>query len=419
MAGGLNRWVRRGLAILVCLLALVPATAGAANTTADTAQALTASANSDNSQLVGSPGGAYRYYQIAYQGSNAPVTITLTFQPGYNSTGLQGFGFNLYGPNSLALHGVPNGTTNNISNTQFTFTNAASMTLLIQVFNYTNGLGVSYTITAFGVSGGTTSVIVAKDNTAPGAAIPVTTTNASIGGTILGNGGGAFQYFTLNYPGGNAPMNISMNVTPAYTGVGTAYGFNVWRPTVPGKAASRVATGSLVLQDANSWTYATTVTAVTAGPYQLQVFNYWPGVTITYGVTTTGLGGPAPQTSGNLDSAHAVTLNSAQPGATETLNGNHGGAFNYFLVNYPGNNVNQTVSITYLDQGGAPDPALGFKVYDGATLVATIIPGDDGFGIHSGAWNFSGPDAKTYGIQAFNYSEGSVATYVIYQVGAQ
>jgi hypothetical protein len=419
VAVGINRPIRRGLATLLCLLVLLPAPVAAANDTADTAQELTAAANSDNSQLVGSTGGAYRYYRIAYQGSNAPVTITLTFQPGYDSTGKQGFGFNLYGPDSLALAGVPNGTTNNISTTEFTFTNASSMTLLIQIFNYTNGLGVSYTITAFGVSGGTTAVIVAKDNTAPGAAIAVTTTNASIGGTIVGNEGGAFQYFTLNYPGGNAPLNITMNVTPAYNAVGQAYGFNVWRPTVPGKAASQVATGSLVAQDANSMAYAATVTAITAGPYQLQVFNYWPGVTITYGVTTTGLGGPAPQTSENLDAAHAVTLNSAQPGATETLVGNHGGAFNYFLVNYPGNNVAQTVSITYLDPGGAPDPALGFKVYDGATLVATIIPGDDGFGIHSGAWNFTGPDAKTYGIQAFNYSEGSTATYMVYQVGAR
>jgi uncharacterized membrane protein len=87
---------------LVLVAALgVPSLAGAANTTSDRAQTLDVTSSTASDTLVGSPGGAYRYYQVAYQGGNAPVLFTLTYQPtwgGGNST----FGFNLYGPSGLS-----------------------------------------------------------------------------------------------------------------------------------------------------------------------------------------------------------------------------------------------------------------------------------------------------------------------------
>ena len=416
MRHGFFRSIRLGLATLVCLLALIPGLVSAANDTAAGAQNLTSSASSDSQQLWGSPGGAYRYYQFAYPGGNAPVVVTVTSQPGFASTGTKAFGFNLYGPNSLALAGVPIGTNNNVSTTQYTLASGGAMTVLVQVFNYTAGMQISYTLTVGGIPGGSSAVVVGQNNSAPSGAVVVSTVNASIGGSIVGTLAGSFQYYNLSYPGGKAPLTITMNVTPAYNSAGDGYGFNVYRPTANGPVL--VTRGTRSAQDAHSMAYSATVSNQSAEPLQLQIVNYWPGVTINYGVTTTGAAGPAPQTSGNLDSGHAAILNSAQPGATETLDGNHGGAFNYFLVSYPGSNSALAVSITYSDIGGAPDSTLGFKVYDGSTLIATIHPNDDGTGIHSGWWTYTDPNVHTFGIQVFNYNGGTTASYVINQVGA-
>src|ERR1035437_5815156 len=204
MRHGFFRSIRLGLATLVCLLALIPGLVSAANDTAAGAQNLTSSASSDSQQLWGSPGGAYRYYQFAYPGGNAPVVVTVTSQPGFASTGTKAFGFNLYGPNSLALAGVPIGMNNNVSTTQYTLASGGAMTVLVQVFNYTAGMQISYTLTVGGIPGGSSAVVVGQNNSAPSGA------------------------------GGKAPLTITMNVAPAYNSAGDGYGFNVYRPTATG-----------------------------------------------------------------------------------------------------------------------------------------------------------------------------------------
>jgi hypothetical protein len=418
MSAHISRWLSRVVAVLVLIATLAPAGASAANDTSSGALPLTAASSSVSDSLVGSPGGAYRYYSVAYQGGSAPLTFTLTFQPGYGTTGQHTFGFNIYGPNSLALAGVPQSTVNNVSSTLYTFANPAAMSLLVQVYNYTNGMQVGFTLTVGGLAGGSGANIVGGNNTTPAQAVPVTAINSNIGGTITGNAAGAFQFYTLNYPGGQAPMVISMNVTPTYTGQGQAYGFNVYRPNSNGAASTLIARGSVTASDTNSTTISATVTARSAGPYQLQVFNYWPGISVTYGVTTTGGAGPSPMVSGNTDAGHAVVLNSATPGATATLAGNHAGAYNYYLVNYPGSNSILYVSVTYASTGGASDPQLGFNVYNGSTFVTVSHPGDDSTGVHSAVWQYQNANAATFGIQVFNYGDGANASYVINQVGS-
>ena len=68
---------------------------------------------------------------------------------------------------------------------------------------------------------------------------------------------------------------------------------------------------------------------------------------------------------------------------------------------------------------GAPSRTIGFNVYKGTTLVATVNPTDDGTGLISGDWSFSDPNATTCGIQVFNYSQGVQVSYTVYQVGSQ
>jgi hypothetical protein len=405
------------LAVALVAALAGPVPASAANTTADQARALDVRSPAASDTLVGNTGGAYRYYRVQYQGGNAPVLFSLVYQPTWG-TGNQLFGFNLYGPSGLTFAGQVTNITGNTATAEYNLVNGAAMSVLVQVYNYSDAGSVSYTLTVSGLSGGSATTIIAQHNATPDQAMPVSTVNTSIGGSIVGASAGAYEYYTLRYPGGDAPLAISMNASPVYTGSGQAVGFNVYRP-LPNGTVSLVATGTVTAQDTNSATISATVNQRSATDYQLQVYNYWPGASVSYGVTATGLAGAVSAASGNEDSGHAVVLNSARPGATQTLRGNRGGAYDFFLVTYPGNNSAFALSITYQATGGATPDALGFKVYDGASLVATASASDDGAGVVSGTWSYQDPNAKTFGIQVFNYAQDANAAYLLYQVGAQ
>ena len=411
------RWLRRLIAGLFLIVLLFPLSAEAANDSPDRATPLDVTTNSVSDTLVGNTGGAYRYYRVNYQGGNAPVLFSLSYQPAYGG-GNQAFGFNLYGPSGQSFAGQVTGTSGSTGTAQYTLANGAAMSILVQVYNYTSGGSVNFTLTVSGLSGGSTTTVTSQSNTTPEQAAPVTTTNASIGGSMLGNGAGAFKYYTLRYPGGNAAMTVTMNASPVYTGSGQALGFNLYRQ-VPNGSSTLAATGTVSAQDTNSATISATVSARSASSYQLQVYNYWNGVNVSFGIQTTGLAGPAPAASGNVDAAHAIVLNSARPGATETLTGNGGGAFNDFLVSYPGNQSQLSMSVTYDSLGGASPTAVGFNVYDGSILVATATAADDGSGVFSAIWNYQNADAKTLGVQVFNYAGGATTAYTIYEVGSQ
>src|SRR5205823_5840401 len=106
-----------------------------------------------------------------------------------------------------------------------------------QLYNYTAGMLVGYTLSVSGLSGGSASAITGSTNTTPERAANVSSINASIGGSIAGSSAGAFHFYDLSYPGGNTPLTISMNVTPPYNAAGDGYGFNVYQPNANGTSA--------------------------------------------------------------------------------------------------------------------------------------------------------------------------------------
>ncbi len=411
--------IRFVLALLSCLALFAPSSALAANSTPQTASPLSAANSSVSATLVGSTGGAYNYYQFRYQGSGAPVLVTLTYNSTFEGTSNQAFGFNLYGPSGLSYQGTWTASNQGTSTIQYTLTNAAAMDVLVQVYNYTAGMSIDYNLSVAGLSGGSSTGVVAQNNNTPGQAVNINTTNATLGGTLLGNSGGAYHYFTLIYPGGNSNATITMNASPTYNGQGQAYGFNVYRNNPTNGSTTLVASSSVTASDVNSETLSATITQSSAGSYQLQVFNYWPGQTITYGINATGFATPAQPATGNTDASHAIVLNSARQGASGSLTGNSGGSFNYYLINYPGSQSPLSVSVTFGNTAGVPSSGLGFKVYEGSTLEATVNAQDDGNGVLSAVYNYQDPDATTFGIQVYDYAPNNSVTYTIYQVGSR
>src|SRR5579883_1502831 len=274
----------------------VPAAAPIPSTLPSKAGTLSATNNSITTQLVGNPGGAYHYYHFAYPGANLPVQVTIVFQPGYPSTGAQGFGFNLYGPNGITFESQPVGTNGTISTGQWTYAFPAASDVLIQVFNYTAGMQVNYTLTVYGLAGGSSRTLIGSSNTTPDKAVDITSINASIGGTLKGPssvGNPTSYYYIVHYPGGNAPLTITMNVTPPASGQNLPYGYTITCPNPTGGQPLTALTAFPVAGDINSTTLSSTWTQQSAATCTLNISNYWVGQDIHFGMSITGMAGPA------------------------------------------------------------------------------------------------------------------------------
>ncbi|HLH73004.1 MAG TPA: hypothetical protein VKX96_06950 [Chloroflexota bacterium] len=285
------------LTLIACLVLLLPGSVFAANDTADTAIKLDAAKNSAGGSLIGSTGGVYRYYHFLYQGGNVQVLVTMTFQPGFGKVGPRQVGFNVYGPNNLIWVGSPLGTSQDVSTVQVPVASSAPFDALVQVFNYTPGIQVSYNLWVSGLVGGSQSGPVVTNNATPNTAAVITTDNVLIDGTLIGKWGGTFQYFTLSNPGHGVPLAVTFNASPLYNGQGYAYGFNLYRDD-PNSQVTLAATSAPISQDASSITFGASVSQDAPAIYQLQIYSYWPGVPVSYHLRITGLGGPIPVKNG-------------------------------------------------------------------------------------------------------------------------
>jgi hypothetical protein len=397
---------------------VIPSVVLAASSPPDQTQVLDAMTTSASGALVGNSGGAFQLFRVAYQGGSTPVLFTLVYETPSGGSA-SAFGFNLYGPSGQTFASQVTATRGNATMAQFTLVNDAALSILVQVYNYGNGTFVPYSLTVTGLSG---EPAPTASNGAGGGvanpATPVPALNSTMNGSINGNAAGNFTYYNLDYPGGNAPLVVTMNVTPFSANPGKSMGFNLYR--VAPNGATLVASGVVVQQDQNSATLSAMSGGPSAGVYQVQVFNYWQGSSVNYSISATGLAGPVPAASGNQDPAHAITLDRTRTGASGSIAGNRTGSFDYYQVSYPGNNAQLAIAVTYQSVGRASLNSIGFQVYNGSTLVGTVTPGDDGTGVVSGDWSYQNATPATFGIQVFNYDPvGAVAAYTLYQAGGQ
>src|SRR5437763_17047789 len=68
-------------------------------------------------------------------------------------------------------------------------------------------------------------------------ATPLSGANAGASDTLIGNSGGAFRYFRIDYTGGGQPVPISMRAQPGRGTGGVATGFKVYGPAGPAGGA--------------------------------------------------------------------------------------------------------------------------------------------------------------------------------------
>lgn len=93
--------------------------------------------------LVGNTGGAVNLYHVVYAGEETDCTVTMTFEPADPCFG-KAFGINIYDASGNV---VAQGTHTDLYNVmEATFNTDVEGTYTVQVFNYTDGISLYYTL---------------------------------------------------------------------------------------------------------------------------------------------------------------------------------------------------------------------------------------------------------------------------------
>jgi hypothetical protein len=392
------------------------ASPAAANSTIEQAAPITAANPTVGDNLIGDSGGAFRYYAIEYPGAGLPVAIVMRAQPGRGTAGVA-TGFKVYGP--MGLFGEAIGDDRSTTDSTYTLTLAHGTpgTYHVQVFNFISGLPLSFGLTVSGLPGAPAAA--PADAPGPAAAPPTqsesaqqpsqtTGTSFTTGGLLPANPTGSFAYYDLEYPGGRAKMAITIGYSPIAQGSEQAVGFNLYA-----RDGTLVGTSAESGRNEGSATEVFTLEADDAEKYLLQVFNYHQSASITYTLIVTGLTGPILEVGDLSSPASAVLLSPSVINARGTLVGDRTGRFHYFLVAYPGADREVRLTVTF-DAAPVGDQEVGFNIFKDAERAGIAIGNlTSSKGKRVAQLTIKEVDARTFGIQVYNYSPGQAVRYLI------
>jgi hypothetical protein len=234
---------------------LVIGLAGAAGN--DTPEGALPLMNPTAGALTGNRGGAFAFYRFDYTGKNHVAQLTLHFSPD-DTVVHPAIGVTVYAPDGTAY---TSSITDTLGLQQVRFASSLAGRYLVQVYNYGPGYTVSYSLTAQGIA-------------VPAAPTPTPSGNTlvkSVAGSIAGNRGGAFAYYTLYYPGDGSTVRLSATFSPADPILNRGQGFNVYL------------NGRLIAQSTpdakNVMRQAAEFSRTLGGTFLIQVYNYNHGVT--------------------------------------------------------------------------------------------------------------------------------------------
>jgi hypothetical protein len=435
-----RRLAAGALLVLAQLLAVSPALA---NTTIEQAARLDASNSSVADGLIGDSGGAFRYYAIDYPGGGVAVPMVMRAQPGRGTAGV-GTGFKVYGPSGHFGDAIGDDRSTTDSTYHLTLVHSLPGTYHIQVYNFIAGLPMSYQLQVSGLGPAPSEAAAppqaappaegppAGEGAPPPAAAPAPTgapttperalrpqvRDLTTGGLLPGDSAGSFHYYELDYPGGRTKMTLTLGYTPIASDSEQLVGFRLYRPnTAVPEGTELIGTSAQTGRDGSSATEGFTLEADDGERYLLQIFNYMPGTQINYTLIVTGLTGPIHDAGDVSDPSRAFVLNASQIAAHSTLAGDPGGKFHYYLLQYPGGDREIRVTVTF-EAAGLAESEVGFNVWKDAERVGVAQGILGAKGKRTATLTVKQADARTFGVQVFNYSQASrSAAYTITVTG--
>lgn len=226
-------------------------------------------------------------------------------------------------------------------------------------------------------------------------------------GVLVGNRGGSFAYYTIDYPGDYRVVTIELYFAPADPVTHLAFGFNVYGPNGyvigQGDEQDEEVEGPVRLQysDGNKATWL------------VQVFNYLHSYSVSYSLVVNGLPerkptptpAPTPAVAPEVESPPGLDL-----GKGGVLVGSRAGSFAYHELAYPGDGSETVLKMTFTPDDPIIARGVGFVVYGPSGEVGrgqpTGRPGERELVLQP-------EEPGRYLIQVFNYIEGVAITYLI------
>jgi hypothetical protein len=379
----------------VVLLTLSGGIAAAQNETAEAAISVSAANPTQTGTLVGSRGGTFRYYRFFYPGADAEVRLHLSWNPGWSATDAA-FNFNLYAPDGTIRWGERGDDAGPANTANFKLTTKLAGEYLVQVYNYTDGKAVAFTLDFFGLG---ESPVRVTENTNPSQALGIEEKFLSVTGSVTGQSSGAFNYYTFEYPGVDWETRINLTFRPGRWLNDDSFGFYLF------DGEDWVAAGSEA-QRTDEWvSKSLTFRRFQPGTIGIQVYNYVDGVQGEYTLTVDGAVGAVVSAAGNDSPQWAVELTPTIGEARGRFPSQDGASFHYYGLNYQGGNEPITMALSFRPQRGVTGDGIGINVYRGADLVATSQLADGrnaGESLAYLTWRADQPGY--YGVQVFNYA---------------
>jgi hypothetical protein len=232
-----------------------------------------------------------------------------------------------------------------------------------------------------------------------------------MGGSLVGNHGGAFWYATLAYPGGSTTLTIDMYFTPADPAMLLGVGFDLYNAT------GLVGSGKLVANGQMELVY----TSATSEQLLLAVRNYIDGSLLSFNINASGLAVTTPMATTSAATVAAPAVTTEQPAVVAeptaavmpmngVLVGNSAGSFTRFMVTYNTNNP-VTVDMYFSPSDNLISKGVDVNIYgpDGAvTLNAAKINS-----LGTLELNFTPVAGVQYLLVVGNYDQGLMISYNI------
>ncbi|HEV7215871.1 MAG TPA: hypothetical protein VGP33_12215 [Chloroflexota bacterium] len=260
---------RLSLTLVLGALLLLPAT-----TTALAASELPLAAGGIHT-LVGDSAGTVDTYNFTVPPATAAPVLTATFTPANLADGNQaGFVVRLDGTQ------VGTGQATAPGVMEYTLPHSPAGIVSVQVFSY-SATPLRFTIQATGVPA-TVANGPATNNTSATQPAPL---NGSLSENLPAAPGGTFAYFGFPSPGSSPPPSVLLGYSPADARVNQAVGFNVLDAYGNTIASATQPNG----QNLPAASLSVDLSRSVGEPLAIQVFNYAPGVQITYRLSVSGI----------------------------------------------------------------------------------------------------------------------------------
>ncbi|MCL4545743.1 MAG: hypothetical protein M1118_14305 [Chloroflexi bacterium] len=250
-------------------------------------------------QLTGSTAGAFATYAFSAPAALAAPAVSVIFSPSSVGDGSV-VGFLVLIDGVEVTKGSPTGNPGQLS---ATLPGDQTGMATVEVYSYAPEQ-VSFTVSVTGVPANVPNGPAGLNTTVQSAA----SLNGSLSETLPANTGGSFAFFNFPTFGASPPSFVELSYSPANALVSQAVGFNVYDEYGNVIASAQQPAG----QNSVSGMLQATLSRTPGEPLAIQVYNYAPGVTMTYRLSVSGVSLPVP----GVVSAGAVLPGTSAPAFT-------------------------------------------------------------------------------------------------------